>query len=61
MSRLTLHQLSTHGVSRLSSDTGHDRNDDVFFNRERTRVDLKAEELDFGNVARPGFAKRETQ
>ena len=54
-------ELSAHGVSRLSSDTGHDRNDDVFFNREWTRINVNTEEPDVRNVACPCFANRETQ
>ena len=50
----------THGVRRWSPDTGHDGNDDVLFDSERTRVDLKAKDGDIGQITSPGFTDRES-
>lgn len=60
MAQLT-DKFSTHRIGRLSPDASHDRDDDVFFNREWTRVDINAEDPEIRKVACPGFAKRKGQ
>ncbi len=53
-------KVHTYSISRSRGDRRHDRDDNVFFDRERTRVELYAKECHVGNVACPGFANRET-
>lgn len=51
----------THGICRYSSDTGHDGDDDMLFNGERSRIKRDAKDGNIRQVTSPGFANRETQ
>jgi hypothetical protein len=51
----------TYGISWIRSDRSHDRDDNMFFDRERAGVELHAKECHIGNVACPYFSNGEAQ
>ena len=51
-------EFGTHSVCRSIADGGHDCDDDMLLNRERSRIEGYAKERNIRQIASPCFADR---